>query len=172
MLRAAEEADRAIVLGWRNHPQVRKVSLTTHEITPAEHAAWWGTVAADDRRQLLIFEWQGVPAGVVIFDRRREAERGVTWGFYLDTDGLTQRGALMPAWVALEREAIDYAFDVLGAQTLGGETLATNLPVLQLHKRFGFAVTDRYTTNIDGEPAEVIWTSLDVADRKERRARR
>ena len=40
MLRPAAEADRDRVLAWRNHPQVRAVSLTQHEITPAEHAAW------------------------------------------------------------------------------------------------------------------------------------
>lgn len=171
MLRVAEEADRDVVLGWRNHPQVRKVSLTTHEITPAEHAAWWSALAADDKRGLLIFEWAGVPAGVVIFDRRQEAERGVIWSFYLDTDGLTARGALLPAWVALEREAVDYAFDVLGAQKLGGETLASNVPVLRLHKRFGFTVTESYERDIDGELVEVNWTSLNVADRKLPRTR-
>ncbi|MBB5869844.1 RimJ/RimL family protein N-acetyltransferase [Allocatelliglobosispora scoriae] len=166
MLRAADDTDRDLVLGWRNHPQVRGVSLTTHEITPTEHAAWWSAVAADSLRQLLIFEWEGAPAGVVIFDRRREAERGVIWGFYLDIDGLTAREALMPAWIGLERDAIDYAFDVLGAQTLGGETLASNVPVLQLHKRFGFTVTESYPTTINGEATEVLWTSLNVANRK------
>ena len=32
MLRPALDSDRDLVLGWRNHPEVRAVSLTQHEI--------------------------------------------------------------------------------------------------------------------------------------------
>lgn len=171
MLRDVTDDDRDLVLVWRNHPQVRRVSLTTHEITLDEHRAWWAAVQADPLRQVLIFEWQGVPAGVVSFDARRAAERGVLWGFYLDTEGLEARGELLPAWLELERAAVDYAFDALGAQRLGGETLAWNTPVLQLHKRFGFTITDRYQRTIDGVPQEVVWTELNVADRRRRTKR-
>lgn len=169
MLRYASPADRDVVLRWRNHPQVRRASLTTHEITPTEHAAWWATVAVDPLRHVMIFEWQEHPAGVVMFDARRAQERGVVWGFYLDVDGLTARGELLPAWLEMEREAVDFAFDALGFDRLGGETLAWNTPVLQLHRRFGFIATRRYECVIDGVPQEVVWTELAAADRRGRR---
>jgi hypothetical protein len=124
---------------------VRAVSLTTHEILPAEHAAWWARRSAD----VLIYEEDGVPAGVVIFN-------GSTWSFYLDVEGLGRR--LLPAWMRVESEAVEYAFGTLGLQTLGGETLADNTQVLALHRRFGFRETRRYERLVDGVPKTVVWT--------------
>ncbi len=133
------------MLGWRNHPAVRAVSLTTHEIQPAEHAAWWAARSGT----VLIYEEDGIPAGVVIFN-------GNTWSFYLDTEGLGPR--LLPAWMRLEKEAVEYAFGTLGLETLGGETLAENKQVLALHRRFGFRETRRYERIVDGVPKTVVWT--------------
>jgi RimJ/RimL family protein N-acetyltransferase len=146
VLRPAAYADRDLILPWRNHPSVRAVSLTTHEIKPEEHARWW-----EKRwRDVLIYEDdRGVPAGVVIFD-------GATWSFYLDTVGLGDR--LLPAWMSLEKEAVEYAFGPLGLETLGGETLADNKQVLALHRRFGFKETRRYERLVDGEMKTVVWT--------------
>ena len=146
MLRPAAYADRDLILPWRNHPSVRAVSLSTHEIKPEEHARWW------ERRwrDVLIYEDDRcAPAGVVIFD-------GGTWSFYLDTVGLGDR--LLPAWMRLEKEAVEYAFGPLGLETLGGETLADNKQVLALHRRFGFKETRRYERLVDGEMKTVVWT--------------
>jgi hypothetical protein len=85
----------------------------------------------------------------VIFD-------GSTWSFYLDTVGLGDR--LLPAWMRLEKEAVEYAFGPLGLETLGGETLAENKQVLALHRRFGFQETRRYERLVDGEMKTVVWT--------------
>jgi RimJ/RimL family protein N-acetyltransferase len=145
VLRDALDSDRDLVLPWRNHPAVRAVSLTTHEIQPAEHAAWW----ARNSSSVLIYEHDGVPAGVVIFN-------GETWSFYLDVEGLGTR--MLPAWMRLEKEAVEYAFGKLGLQRLGGETLADNKQVLALHRRFGFRETRRYERSVDGVMKTVVWT--------------
>ncbi|MFI5894429.1 GNAT family N-acetyltransferase [Actinoplanes sp. NPDC051513] len=146
MLRPAAYADRDLILPWRNHPSVRAVSLTTHEIKPEEHARWWEKRWPD---VLIYSDDQGTPAGVVIFD-------GNTWSFYLDTVGLGDR--LLPAWMRLEKEAVEYAFGTLGLETLGGETLADNKQVLALHRRFGFKETRRYERLVDGEMKTIVWT--------------
>ncbi len=153
VLRAAVDADRDIVLPWRNHPSVRRVSLTTHVITPGEHAEWWAAVRADPARRLLIFCDGGTPAGVVLFDLRSDP---AVWSFYLDVAGLG--AGLLPAWMRLERAAVAHAFGELGLDRLGGETLATNEQVLALHRRFGFRETRRYERLIDGTPQTVVWT--------------
>ncbi|WP_423203122.1 GNAT family N-acetyltransferase [Krasilnikovia cinnamomea] len=155
VLRAAVDADRDTVLSWRNHPEVRRVSLTTHVITASEHAAWWRAATADPDRRVLVFSGDdGVPAGVVIFDLR---ETPATWSFYLDVAGLGG-GALLPAWLRLEDEAVRYAFGELGLDRLGGETLAWNTPVLALHRRFGFREIRRYERQVDGTAQTVVWT--------------
>jgi hypothetical protein len=149
VLRPAVDADRDTVLAWRNHPEVRAVSLTTHVIAAAEHAAWWEAAMADPDRHILIFD----DRGVVIFDLRADP---ASWSFYLDVAGLGPH--LLPTWMRLERAAVEHAFGPLGLTRLGGETLADNKQVLALHRRFGFAETRRYERLVDGVPATVVWT--------------
>jgi RimJ/RimL family protein N-acetyltransferase len=166
VLRRAEDDDREMVRRWRNHPQVRRASIMTHEIGVDEHAAWWDAVSRDPTRWILIYERVGVPSGVVTIAADGPDQGSATWGFYLDTDGLEQRGELLPAWLELERDAISYAFDTLGLQCLGGETLSWNTPVIQLHQRLGFRITRTYSKDVDGVPQEVVWTELRAADRR------
>ena len=149
MLRAAVDADRDTVLAWRNHPDVRAVSLTTHVIEPEEHARWWAAAMADPDRHILIYD----DSGVVIFDLRDETP---SWSFYLDVAGLGKR--LLPTWMRLEQAAVEHAFQKLGVQRLGGETKASNKQVIALHRRFGFRETRRYERLIDGTPQTVVWT--------------
>jgi RimJ/RimL family protein N-acetyltransferase len=153
VLRAAVDADRDTVLTWRNHPDVRAVSLTTHVIAPEEHAKWWDAAMADPARHILIFQ----DSGVVIFDLREEP---ASWSFYLDVAGLGKQ--LLPTWLRLEKEAVDYAFNVLKTRRLGGETLAANKQVLALHRRFGFIEVRRYERLIDGTPQTVVWTERGI----------
>lgn len=167
MLREATEADLSLIRVWRNHPQVRAASLTTHEISPEEHLAWWRGVSADPSRQILVFTYQDQPAGVVTIADLDRHSREATWGYYLDYAGLQDRGELLPAWMTLEREAIGYAFDELGLARLGGETLAWNTPVLDLHRRYGFRETKSYLVDVDGTPQRVVWTEL-TADARRR----
>jgi len=149
VLRPAVDADRDKVLAWRNHPDVRAVSLTTHVITAAEHAAWWDAATADPDRHILIFD----DRGVVIFDRRRDP---ASWSFYLDVAGLGAE--LLPTWLRLERAAVEHAFGPLGLTRLGGETRADNKQVLALHRRFGFTERRRYERLVAGNPTMVVWT--------------
>jgi UDP-4-amino-4,6-dideoxy-N-acetyl-beta-L-altrosamine N-acetyltransferase len=157
MLRDATDADRDMVLRWRNHPQVRRSSFTTHEIAADEHQRWWSMVHADPARWLLIYEHNATPSGAVTFTT---AESAAEWGFYLDVDGLERRGEMLPAWIGIERESISYAFDKVGATVLRGDVLASNAGVWRLHRRFGFTETGRYVREIDGLPREVVRVEL------------
>jgi len=153
VLRPANDSDTDRIRQWRNHPQVRAVSMSTHEITPAEHQAWFATARADPSRQVLIYEYFGTSAGVVNFTDINPASRTATWGFYLDVDGLEERGETLPAWMAVQREAVAYAFDTLELDTLAGEVLAHNTVVRRMNKRLGFA---------EGEPATTVVNGADV----------
>jgi len=168
-LRPATEADRDAVREWRNHPQVRRASFTTHEITAEEHERWWRVVHADPARHLLIFEWRGEPSGVVTFTEPRPPDGSADWGFYLDVAGLERRDALLPAWIALEAAAVRHAFDTVGFTRLRGEVLAWNESVLALHQRLGFAVVGSYQREIDGTPQTVLRIELEQAGRRDRR---
>jgi RimJ/RimL family protein N-acetyltransferase len=65
---------------------------------------------------------------------------------------------MLPAWMRLEKEAIEYAFGTLGLSRLDGETLEENRQVLALHRRFGFREVRRYDRDVDGVTKTVVVT--------------
>ncbi len=154
MLRPATDADRERVRVWRNHPDVRAVSLTQHEIGPAEHAAWWEKVHTDPARRVLIYERAGIPAGVVsLWDIDWDAG-SLWWGYYLDNVGLTERGELLPAWIQIQREAVKYV-DAMrdrdrSIDTMEAEVLDANEGVRSFNTRMGFVDIDTYTRETNG----------------------
>jgi UDP-4-amino-4,6-dideoxy-N-acetyl-beta-L-altrosamine N-acetyltransferase len=155
MLRPATDADRDLVLRWRNHPDVRAVSLTQHEITPDEHRQWWDRTAAADDRAVYVYERGGLPAGVVTFFDIDRASRTAWWGYYLDNAGLTERGELLPAWIAIQREAVRLAFGPLDLDVLEAEVLDANEGVRHFNRRNGFEDVDEYDREVDGRVVRV-----------------
>ena len=170
MLREVTEEDRDLVREWRNHPTVRKASFTTHEIGAAEHARWWAAVAGDPTRKVLIYERDGIASGVVIFTDIDQTARSADWSFYLDADGVEARGDTLRAWFGIEKEAVSYAFGTMALERLEGETLAWNTPVRDLHRRSGFSEIETYVREVDGQPQEVVRTSMTAASWKGDRA--
>jgi RimJ/RimL family protein N-acetyltransferase len=168
VLREATDADVDTIRQWRNHPKVRGASIMTDFITPEGHARWWTTVSADPRRRVLIFEHGGVPCGVVTINDHDPDAGTAEWGFFLDVDGLQERGTLLPAWLELEKAAVAFGFDELGLTAMGGRTLAWNKQVLALHRRFGFVEVPerRYVTQVDGADQDVLWTELTAQRRR------
>lgn len=160
MLREADESDVDTIRRWRNHPKTRAASIYTAFITEEGHAQWWSRVQSDPAKSVFIFSHNGHDCGVVMFNDHDETAASAEWGFFLDVDGLEERGELLPAWMELEKAAVAYAFDEMKLTSVGGRTLAVNKQVLALHRRFGFVEVPerRYTTEIDGEEQLVLWT--------------
>jgi UDP-4-amino-4,6-dideoxy-N-acetyl-beta-L-altrosamine N-acetyltransferase len=156
MLRPATDADSADVLRWRNHPEVRAVSLTRHEISEQEHEAYWAATQASDAREVYVYVRHGVASGVVTYFDIDRAAGSAWWGYYLDNDGLKERGELLPAWIEIQRQAKRLAFDELGLSTLEGEVLEANEAVRRFNRRNGFQEVDRYTHDIDGVATPVL----------------
>jgi RimJ/RimL family protein N-acetyltransferase len=173
VLRDATDADIATIRQWRNHPKVRGASIQTHYITPEGHAQWWAKVSADPGRRVLVFEYAGMPCGVVTINDHDPVAGTAEWGFFLDVEGLEERGQLLPAWLELEKAAVAYGFEEMKLSAMGGRTLAWNKQVIALHRRFGFVEVPqrRYVTEVDGQDQEVVWTEL-TADRYQARQRR
>ena len=164
MLRTATEADVDTIRRLRNQQANRDVSITSHEISADEHAAWWAKTSKDPSRRVLIYERYGATAGVVnFFDL--EGTSGA-WGFFLDADGLAERGETLPAWIEVMREATAYAFDELGLDVLTGEVLQHNAVVRQMNRRFRFVEGTPEVRYADGRELTVIPISLRKQDRR------
>ncbi|MEU1602554.1 GNAT family N-acetyltransferase [Micromonospora matsumotoense] len=170
MLREATTDDVNLMLSWRNQETNRQVSKTSHEITAAEHAAWWSRVRVDPTRRVLVYVHDDRPAGVVtFFDLLLSGPtRTAAWGFYLDADGLAERGATLPAWLGVMRAAVDHAFDVLGLDRLDGEVLAHNTVVRQMNRRFRFVEGIGRPETVDGREITVVPISLTRDNRRRR----
>lgn len=160
MLRPADDADLDDMRRWRNHPEVRAVSLTQHVISPEEHRAWWERVTQDPSRRVLIHERGGQATGVVAFFDLDEEQGTAWWSYFLDNEGLEATGQLFPAWISIQRDAVKYARRELGLRELHGETLVTNEAAVDFNSRQGFTEVERYPRNIDGREIEVIHTKL------------
>ncbi len=164
MLRRATERDVETIRRLRNQQANRDVSITSHEITADEHAAWWAKTSVDPSRRVLIYERDGATAGVVnFFDLEGSAG---AWGFFLDADGLAERGETLPAWIEVMREATTYAFGDLGLEVLTGEVLEHNAVVRQMNRRFRFTEGTPQTRYADGREVTVIPISLRKQDRR------
>ncbi|MFC6161403.1 GNAT family N-acetyltransferase [Kribbella jiaozuonensis] len=164
MLRTATEADVDIIRRLRNQQANRDVSITSHEISADEHAAWWAKTSVDPSRRVLIYERDGATAGVVSFFDL-DGSSGA-WGFFLDADGLAERGETLPAWIEVMREATAYAFDELGLDVLTGEVLEHNAVVRQMNRRFRFVEGTPEVRYADGRELTVIPISLRKQDRR------
>ncbi|WP_246485894.1 GNAT family N-acetyltransferase [Kribbella qitaiheensis] len=168
VLRTATDGDVDIIRILRNQEPNREVSINSHEISADEHAGWWAKTRVDPTRRVLIYEREGVTAGVVnFFDLELDAEpRTGAWGFFLDTVGLAERGETLPAWIEVMKDATGYAFDELGLAELHGEVLEHNAVVRQMNRRFRFVEGAPETRSTEGREITVLPISLHKDNRR------
>ena len=129
-VRPMREDDLVAVLQWRNHPDVRRFMYTQHQISLAEHRAWYDRVARDRHRHLLIVEEAHGPLGFVQFTEKGDGM--VEWGFYAAPEASPGSGRKLGA------AALNHAFSRLGFERIHGEALAFNERSIAFHRKLGF----------------------------------
>lgn len=123
--------DLQMVLGWRNHPDVRKFMYTSHEISVDEHSAWFSQASLDTKRHLLVYEHKNQPAGFV--NLHQVADGGIAdWGFYLAPDTKPGVGKKMGL------SALDYGFATAGFHKICGQAIAFNDRSSNFHLKLNF----------------------------------
>ena len=163
VLRAIRENEIELVRVWRNAPNVRANMYTQHEISEAEHLAWWSQLVARADQAYFMYELQGSPVGVVGFTAIDPVNRNASWAFYAGPDSPKGAGTKM------EFLALDHAFSGLKLHKLYCEVFAFNKPVLKLHQKFGFqtegtfreqrVVESRYVDVVRMAILEAEWSS-------------
>jgi len=134
VLRDMQADDLPMVLSWRNSERVRMNMYTTHLISEEEHRRWWDNQSGNEQTRLLIAEIDSEAVGVVTFTHYTGPDGTASWAFY--TGDKAPRGAGSQMEVA----ALEYAFDNLKLRKLECEVLDFNMPVVNLHLRYGFSV--------------------------------
>jgi UDP-4-amino-4,6-dideoxy-N-acetyl-beta-L-altrosamine N-acetyltransferase len=158
-LRPATMADMWPVLDWRNREHVRANMYTDHRIEPWEHQTWYRDAIGDPAREILIISSEGADIGTVIISEIDRHTRSCSWAFYIGAAELTGRGI----GSAVERMTLAHVFGTLKLDTLRCEVLEFNLPVIGLHRKFGFRETGRTENRVtrNGQPAAAICLELD-----------
>jgi UDP-4-amino-4,6-dideoxy-N-acetyl-beta-L-altrosamine N-acetyltransferase len=125
------DADLHTVLGWRNHPDVRRNMFTQHEIGAEEHQRWFERSTSDPRRHLLIYERGELPLGFFSFTLSEHANVA-DWGFYAAPDAPKGTGR------AMGQLALDHAFGALGLHKVCGQAIVYNRRSMSYHLAMGF----------------------------------
>jgi UDP-4-amino-4,6-dideoxy-N-acetyl-beta-L-altrosamine N-acetyltransferase len=124
-------SDLERVLGWRNHPEVRRYMYTQQEIALDEHRKWFERTLQDRKKHLLIYESCGESLGFVNI-----GELGcghiADWGFYAAPDAPRGTGR------QLGSAALQHAFGDLHLHKVCGQVLAVNERSLRFHESLGF----------------------------------
>lgn len=130
-LRPMETRDLQQVLGWRNHPEIRRYMYTQHPISLEEHSRWFEKKSADPAYHLLVFEADSTPLGFI--NIHQIALGGIAeWGFYAAPDAPKGTGR------QLGQAALHYAFARCGLHKLCGQALAFNASSIKFHRNLGF----------------------------------
>ena len=138
-LRYACESDRLLLHAWRNQEHIRAVSLNSQIIESETHDKWFDSILRGGFRTPLICSWNSRPAGVIQIENWDPLQKVGMWGCYVgDVNASPLLGAALPFL------AIDHAFESLGARKLQAVVLASNLRMLQIHKRLGIRQEGRF----------------------------
>lgn len=135
-LRPMSEADLEQVLGWRNHPEVRRYMYTAHKITLDEHRKWFSGASRNPEVHLMIYEHMGLSSGFVNITQTRCPEVA-DWGFYLAPDAPKGTGR------SLGVQALAYVFEELGLHKVCGQALGFNERSIAFHRALGFCEEGR-----------------------------
>ena len=114
-----------------------------HIITMTEHFAWFQKVQKDPHSCHLIYEYQGVPSGVINITHIDPDNKRCYWGFYLGRENTPPGCGL-----AMGYEGLNYIFNELHLRKLCGEVFAFNLPSLNYHQKLGFVAEGRFKEHV------------------------
>lgn len=146
VLRPVTQADEALLLRWANDPATRAASRVHDPIVPADHHRWLERrLATPDDARLWIGEIDGVPIGVVRFERRTATAVEISITVAPDARGRGLARPLLDAGVAVARAAF-------GPMTIRADILPGNDASLRLFRGAGFTpVATR--TGVADEPS-------------------
>lgn len=153
-LREVRAEDKEMIRSWRNRPHVARHMYTSHRIGPEEHDLWFRGIFDDPRRRFWIVLHRGRDVGLVNLYDIDEANRRCSWAFYLADEEVRLKG--LGSFV--EYRVLEHVFFEMGFNKLCCEVLATNGPVVEMHKRFGFRREGYHREHVikDGRPENVV----------------
>lgn len=125
------DAQKAMVLAWRNHDAIKAYMYNTHDISEAEHLNFIESLKSRTDRCYFLVQHEGIDIGVIDFNDI--SEHSATLGVYANPH-LTQKGL----GIILMNAIIDYAFHTLNVRFLKADVFADNMKAKALYEKYGF----------------------------------
>jgi len=135
-LRHARAGDAALLLAWRNDPDVRAASFAQDEVSEREHREWLRAKLGEPGSLLLIVELSGEPVGQVRLDRRTADEAEIS----ISLAPPARRRGVGRAALSL---AVGEAATRLGVRLVSARVKEDNERSLHAFEAAGFAETRR-----------------------------
>ena len=143
-LRPLTADDAAMLLRWRNSPEVSRFMYTDHLITPDEHAAWLdGALGRADARY-WVMTCDAVDVGFATLTDIDRRQGTASWALYIGEPNV--RGSGMGAFTTYT--VLEYAFGQLRLRKLSCEVLGTNTTAFAMYESFGFVREGRFREQI------------------------
>ena len=134
-LRAMDRDDLALVVQWRNSPEVYNHLIEREPISMSRQIRWFeGLMNRDNVYSYIICTHSDKPIGVISLDPIDWRNRNAEWGFYLAEVSYRGRGHGVEAEYLL----LKHAFLHLNLERLYCKVLANHHDVIALHQRFNF----------------------------------
>ena len=158
ILRPVRDEDKALILKWRNSPDVAPYMYTDHQISEPEHNQWFDGIKSDLLREYWVIESASVPVGLASLYAIDRKNLKCAWAFYLADPSTRGKGI----GTFVEFAVIERAFNELGLNKLWCEVLEINETVWKLHQSFGFEIEARYRQHVfkNGVPMNVVGLAL------------
>lgn len=127
----AADAEKRLVLEWRNSARVRTRMIDQSVIPLDGHMRWMdGLRGRNDCAYYLVYDDEA-PAGVVDFTSIDRDKGEAHWGFYLASGN-------RPGFGVIGCLALDHCFGTLGFSVLRSQVLRSNLKSRDWHLRLSF----------------------------------
>ena len=152
-LRPLTEGDTALVVAWRNLPEIHSQLFSPRPPTEEEHRAWFARYQQRQDRRELVIELEGRPVGTIGLANLDLGDGRGDYGIALGVPEARGRGVALRA----SRLLLEFGFEVLGLQTIRLELWSDNLAARKLYDRLGFvlAPTQPEARLKDGQLREV-----------------
>jgi UDP-4-amino-4,6-dideoxy-N-acetyl-beta-L-altrosamine N-acetyltransferase len=122
--------ERIIVLGWRNHPEIRKWMYNQDEIKFEEHLSFIESLKLKKDKFYFLVKKEKEFIGVIYFTQLLE-KTSVHMGIYANPS-IKGNGAI------LLNKIINYSFNNLKVKRVFSEVFAENKKAHNLYKKFNF----------------------------------
>jgi UDP-4-amino-4,6-dideoxy-N-acetyl-beta-L-altrosamine N-acetyltransferase len=130
--------DAELILDWRTSSRVTRFMSSDLEYNLENQKKWIRTIGRREEYYPWIITLFERPIGLLYVENLSIQKKETHWGFYIGEEEALGFGGFIPSYF------YNFAFDVLGIQTIKAEVFYNNLSVIELHLKQGYEFVPEY----------------------------